>query len=79
MDKKVLGPLEVLDKNIDRLDAVLTPYAKGLKDGKVDAQKARLFESQFDKMKGLQKSADVAVAAMKDLQDAFKKVQKDLK
>ena len=79
LDQKVLGPLQILDKNIDRLDAVLTPYAKGLKDGKVDAQKAKLFESQFDKMKGLQKSADVAVAAMKDLQDAFKKVQKDLK
>ncbi|MEO9575335.1 MAG: hypothetical protein ABJ263_04290 [Tateyamaria sp.] len=79
LDKKVLSPLQVLDKNIDKLDAVLTPYAKGLKDGKVDAHKAQLFESQFDKMKGLQKSADVAVAAMKDLQDAFKKVQKDLK
>lgn len=79
LDKAVLGPLETLDKNIDKLDAVLTPYAKGLKDGKVDAHKAKLFESQFDKMKGLQKSADNAVAAMKDLQDAFKKVQKDLK
>jgi hypothetical protein len=79
MDKKVLGPLQALDKDIDKLDQVLTPYAKALKDGKIDAHKAKLFESQFDKMKGLQKTADVAVAAMKNLQDAFKKVQKDLK
>lgn len=79
LDKKVLGPLQVLDKNIDRLDSVLTPYAKGLKSGTVDAQKAKLLSSEFEKMKGLQKSADVAVAAMKDLQAAFKKVEKELK
>ena len=79
MDKKVLGPLQLMDKNIDRLDAALTPYAKALKDGKIDGHKAKLFESEFSKMKGLQKSADVAVAAMKDLQKAFKNVQKDLK
>lgn len=79
MDKKVLGPLQQLDKDIDKLEQVLTPYATALKAGKIDGHKAKLFESQFSKMKGLQKSADVAVAAMKSLQDAFKKVQKDLK
>lgn len=79
MDKGVLGPLQVLDKNIDKLDAALVSYAKDLKDGKIDGRLAKMKESEFDKMKGLQKSADIAVAKMKDLQDAFKKVQKDLK
>ena len=79
MDKSVLGPLQQLDKDIDKLDQVLSPYADALKAGKIDGHRAKLFESQFNKMKGLQKSADTAVAAMKDLQTAFKKVQKDLK
>ncbi|WP_108838509.1 hypothetical protein [Tateyamaria sp. Alg231-49] len=79
MDKSVLGPLQVLDKNIDKLEAALVSYAKDLKDGKVDGHKAKMQASEFEKMKGLQKSADVAVAEMKKLQVAFKKVQKDLK
>lgn len=79
MDKGVLGPLQVLDKNIDKLETALVSYAKDLKDGKVDGHKAKMKASEFEKMKGLQKSADIAVAKMKGLQDAFKKVQKDLK
>ncbi|MEP1202128.1 hypothetical protein [Tateyamaria sp.] len=79
MDRNVLGPLQVLDKNIDKLEAALVSYAKDLKDGKVDGHKAKMKASEFEKMKGLQKSADVAVAEMKKLQVAFKKVQKDLK
>lgn len=79
IDKKVMSALQAMDKDIDKLEAELVPYAKDLNGGKVDAHKAKLFESKFDKMKGLQKSADSAVAEMKKLQDAFKKVQKDLK
>ena len=78
-DKKVLNPLQVLDKNIDKLETLLTPYAKALKGGTISGHTAKMAESQFSKMMGMQKSADTAVAVMKALQAEFKKVQKDLK
>ncbi|MFL4472354.1 hypothetical protein ACERZ8_21650 [Tateyamaria armeniaca] len=79
MDKKVLGPLQQLDKDIDKMTAALVGYAKDLKDGKMDGHKAKMAESEFNKMKGLQKTADTAVKEMQGLQKAFKAVQKDLK
>lgn len=78
-DSKVLAPFIELDKNIDKLESTLASYSKNLKDGKIDGTKAGLFESELKKMSGMQKTADKAVTALKDLHGEYKKIEKDLK
>lgn len=78
-NKKVLDPLQRLDKAIDLMESALTDYAKKLKAGAIDRLAAKRAESDFTKMKGLNKTADAAVAAMTSVQAAFKTAEKHLK
>ncbi|MEP4246659.1 hypothetical protein [Tateyamaria sp.] len=78
-EKKVLGPLETLDSDIDKLENALTGYAKDLKSGNVDGAQARSFETDFGKLKNQLKSAGPAITILKNLDKDYKAVAKHLK
>ena len=78
-DKKVLGPLQALDSDINKLEAELTTFAKDLKAGAIDAAQAESFRSNFDKLKGQLNSAGTALKTLKSLETDYKAVEKHLK
>lgn len=79
MKEDVQPELDKLDAAMDKLDKELSNYAGDLKKGTLEVADAKKYLSTFKQMTALQKIADKAVKAMKDLESDFKKIEKDLK